>query len=470
MTQDKSLCFVDVETTGTNAVNGRIIEIGVIRVDDGVVVDQFQSLLNPETHVDPFIENMTGITKLSLESAPLFSDIKYRLLDMFEDAVFVAHNVRFDYSFVRNEFKRYGINFRTPHFCTVRLARQLYPRLGRYNLDNIIANFNIPMENRHRAFDDAKAIWEFYKLSKTTIDPQTFTTAIDFLLKKPSLPPGMKLEDLDILPEGCGVYIMYGENDLPIYIGKSIDIKDRVLSHFSNDYLSGTDMKISQQIKRVEAIETAGELSALLLESALIKKHQPLLNRMLRNSMQMSVLIKEVNPKGYNTVAIKIADDINISDIENIIGVFRSPKQAKDYLSRISKENLLCLRLMGLDKGKGACFYTQLNQCNGACDNREMNLKYNLRFDKAFSNKKVKPWVFNSPILIKESGDKDETHLIDKWCYLGSIKNESENLSELIRDYKFDYDTYKILKRFILNPHNQKYVTSISSDYLKTYL
>lgn len=461
MADKTTLCFVDVETTGTNAVNGRIIEIGVIRVEEDTVVDQFQTLLNPETYVDPFIESMTGITSLSLESAPHFSDIKDKLLDLLDDSIFVAHNVRFDYGFVRNEFRRHGVNFRAPHFCTVRLARHLYPTLGRYNLDSIVANFNLEMKNRHRAFDDAKALWDFYTISKNKIDPDTFDKAINILLKKPTLPPGMKYEEIDKLPESCGVYIMYGENDLPIYIGKSIDIKDRVLSHFSNDYLSGTDMKISQQIKRIDAIETAGELSALLLESSLIKKHQPLLNRMLRQSHLMSVLVKYTNKQGYYCSQIKTSEEVDVSDIENILGVFRSAKQAKEYLSMTAKENNLCPRLLGLDKGSGACFYTQLNQCKGACAGLELNLKYNMRFDQAFSKRKVKPWIFAKPVIIKESGDKNQSHLIDKWCYLGSLDNEFDSLSDINKDYKFDYDTYKILKKFILNPHNQKFISEV---------
>jgi DNA polymerase-3 subunit epsilon len=459
MSLPKSLCFVDVETSGLNATYNRIIEIGILKVTDGELVKEYKTLLNPGTYIDPFIENMTGIKSQDLESAPYFEDVKDDLLEIFDDSVFVAHNVRFDYGFFRNEFKRSGVSFRSKHFCTVKLAKALYPKLGRYNLDNIISTFNIACANRHRAFDDAKVIWDFYRLAKESVDPQLFDQAMGIALKRPTLPTNIAMDTLDLLPETPGVYIFYGENGSILYIGKSINIRDRVLSHFSSDHLSSIDMKISQQVASVEHVETAGELGALLLESSLIKKHQPLFNRMLRHARKIPILLKKTDENGYNTVEVSELDDVDVSRIDSILGVFRSQKQTKDYLFAVAREYGLCLKMLGLEKSKGSCFYYHLGKCEGACVGKEASIKYNLRFDEGFYSKKIRQWQFDSPILIKEEGLKNEAHVVDKWCYLGSIKNNSERLEDLDNEYRFDYDTYKILKRFILDPKNENKIS-----------
>lgn len=451
----KSLCFVDLETTGTQAHWDKIIEIGIVKVENGKITKTYNQLLNPNTYLDPFIEKLTGITTKDLENAPTFETIKEEILEILEGSTFVAHNVRFDYGFLRNEFKRAGISFRSKHFCTIKLARQLYPKLNHYNLDSIIAHLNIPCKKRHRALDDAKAICDFYGLAQNQFKKNIFEKAVITALKRPALPQGISEQDLESLPESPGVYIFYGENNAPLYIGKSLNIYDRVLSHFSNDYQSTTDMQLQQSAKSVEAIPTAGELGALLLESTLIKKHQPLLNRQLRHARKLVYLFKAITPDGYNSVEIKSLPNVTIEEIENVIGVYRSIKQAKDHLYKVAEEHTLCPKVLNLEKTKGACFKSRLNKCKGACTGDEKTIMYNLRFDNAFYKFKIKPWNFEKPIIIKEVGESEEHFIIDKWCYLGSIKNEAD-YSNISFDYNFDLDTYKILKKFITNPKNSK--------------
>lgn len=456
MALPSSICFIDTETTGVNASHGRIIEIGIIKVVDGEIEKEFKTLLNPNTYLDPFIENMTGITSGQLETAPEFYDVKDELLALFEDSVFVAHNVRFDYGFIRNEFKRVGVKFSSKHFDTIKLARLLYPNYRRYNLDSIIENFNIECKNRHRAYDDARVIYEFYEQSRKQIKPELFEQAVGIALKRTSVPTKIPIEVIDNLPEAPGVYLFYDDAGAPLYIGKSVNIRDRVLSHFTNDHLSLTDMKISRETAQIETIVTAGELGALLLESTLIKEKQPIFNRMLRESRKMPILLKTVDENGFNTIEIKELNEIDSSQIENVLGVFRTLRQTKEYLYEVAKEYKLCPKILGIEKGRGACFYSFLGQCLGACKSLELAIKYNIRFDEGFYKRKIRPWRFDHPILIKEIGESEESHLIDKWCYLGSLKNESENIEDLRREYRFDYDTYKILNRFIMDPKNEK--------------
>lgn len=457
-----SICFVDIETTGTSARYNRIIEIGILKYKNNKLVKKYSQLINPETTVDPFIENLTGIRNKDLINAPIFKDIKEDILDILDDSIFVAHNVRFDYGFLKNEFKRNGINFNSKHFCTVKLARILYPNLKKYNLDSIIENFNIECKKRHRAFDDAEVISKFYYLSKRNIKQDSFSQAVSIALKRPTIPVNISIGELDNLPDTSGVYIFYGESGMPIYIGKSINIRNRVLSHFSGDHLSSTDMKISQQIVSIETIQTAGEFGALLLESTLIKKHQPLYNRMLRNSRKMIVVLRDLNTEGYLTIKNEEIENIKIEETENILGVFRTNKQLNDYLFSISKDYKLCPKLLGIEKCKTKCFYTQINKCLGACINRENPLKYNLRFEEAFYKKKIRPWNFKGPILFKEKGISEEIFIIDKWCLLGSVKDVSE-MSNLSKDYTFDYDTYKIINKFLMNKKSFNKISTIHS-------
>lgn len=445
-----SICFVDLETSGMSSYYSRIIEIGIIKIENGKVVKKYKQLINPEKYIDPFITNLTGITPKMLENAPTFDSVKDEILEILKDSIFVAHNVRFDYGFIRQEFKKFDITYTSKHFCTVKLARFLFPTLKYYNLDSIIQNFGIECKNRHRAFDDALVLWKFYQHIQKKLSQEAILNAVSKAMKRPSVPVSISEEVLDSLPETSGVYIFYGANDMPLYIGKSINLRDRVLSHFSSDYLSSTDMRISNQASRVEIIETSGELSALLLESSLVKQKQPLFNRRLRHSRKMTILMRSSNNEYFSAKEQEL-ENIPVEDLENILGVFRSRKQLKDFLYSLAKEYKLCLKLLNLEKTKNACFNYRLGLCRGACLNSEMKLRYNLRFEEAFYKHKIKPWKFNGPILIKEGGR--EGFIVDKWCLLGKVENE-KRLFEISKEYVFDLDTYKILNRFIMSPKN----------------
>ena len=256
----QKIAFIDVETTGLRANYDRIIEIGIVRVEDNQIVKTYQSLINPETYLPKEIEMITGITAGDLENAPTFRQIMDEVLETMNDCVFVAHNVRFDYSFIKSELKRHNVSFSSKHFCTVRLSRLLYPTMPRHNLETLIQQFNLPYQARHRAFDDAKVLYHFYQQVQQDFPIEKLAEAIGQSVKKPSLPLKLQAADLESLPEQSGVYLFFGKEEMPLYIGKSINIRNRVLDHFSSDIRSPLEMKISQQIERIETITTAGVL------------------------------------------------------------------------------------------------------------------------------------------------------------------------------------------------------------------
>jgi DNA polymerase III subunit epsilon len=475
----KKLAFVDLETTGASANHSRILEIGILRVENGAIVDTFSSLVNPLSYIPPEIERLTGIRQNDVENAPTFDALSKDIYAMLKDYIFVAHNVRFDYGFLKSEFARSEIAFTTKHFCTVRLSRLLYPNHRRHNLDSIIERFDISCSNRHRALDDAKVIQEFYTTAQKSFPAEKFEKAVSAALKKPSIPLRLKQEMLDALPEHPGVYIMYGSNGTPLYVGKSISIKERVLSHFAADIHSSSEMKIAQQIESIETITTPGELGALVLESAMIKKLLPLYNKKLRIKRELIVIKNKKNKDGYETVDIEPVEKIYPEDIQNdaeekILGLFNSRRQAKSFLTGVAKEYKLCEKLLRLESTGGACFAYRLGSCGGACIGEELTLKYNMRFTEAFSDIKIKPWPFKGPIVIEEKNEisgEMQYFFIDKWCYLGSITADMKGSLNKIpeEDIIFDTDLYKILRSYLRTPRylkNIKQLEDIQIDHL----
>lgn len=456
-----TLAFVDIETSGSSTTHDRIIEIGILRVENNKLVKTYEKLINPLKTISPFIEEMTGIRAKDLEHAPTFEDVKEEILELLDSCIFVAHNVRFDYGFLKNEFRRYGIAFSPKHFCTVKLSRALYPEHQKHNLDALMERFNLSCERRHRAFDDAKVLWDFYQIIHKQLPQQQVKEALQIILKRPSLPTHLPPDTIDELPENPGVYIFYGENDIPLYIGKSINIRDRVTSHFVNDHTSTKEMNISQQLQRIETISTAGELGALLKEATLVKELQPLYNRHLRKAQNCIIARKIQTKEGYDSIKLEETSDIHKEDLHDIVSIFRTKQQAKERLANIGNKYALCEKILGLEKGKGACFGYKIEQCHGACIGEELPIKYNLRFAEAFYHSKIKSWPFSGPIRIEEHDEfegRKESFIFDQWCLVSEDTREEnwEDNNNSPEGISFDYDTYKILVRYIFNEKNQK--------------
>lgn len=448
----RKFAFVDVETSGPTPTRDRIIEIGIIRVEDGKVVETLDTLINPQTHVPPEIEYLTGIESNDLISAPTFDEVIGKVKELLTDCVFVAHNARFDYAFIKNEFRRYDQKLRCKTLCTVKLFRKLFPDIARHNLDSVIENFQIKCDKRHRAFSDAFVLWEFYKKLREKFEEEELNQAINIIMKRSTIPTHLTRGDLDNITEGPGVYIFHGE-DAVLYIGKSVNVYNRVKSHFVSDYQTATDIKITRDIRKIEVIPTAGEMGALLRESDLIKKIEPLYNRVLRRRRGMIALVKNENENRYFTTSLIDVNLIPPQSLHNVLGIFKSAKDAKETLRIIAKERKLCLKLLGLDKGTGPCFATQIDQCKGACIGKENSLFYNVRFLESFAHSKISKWPHKDAIIIKEEHeDLKEFHLINNWCYVGSTSDPS-NKDWPSTSIKFDWDVYKIIKKFINKPN-----------------
>ncbi len=457
-----NLAVVDIETTGGSSSFDRIIEIGVLRIEKGSVVKTFETLLNPGGAISPFIENLTGISSGQLVSMPTFSDIEDELLEMLSDAIFVAHNSRFDYAFVKSEFKRHDREFRAKQLCTVKLSRTLFPTYRKHSLDNIIERFGIECARRHRALDDAKVVWDFLQKIPESVSEEKIQNAYAEILKNPSLPPHLLVGEIEKLPEGPGVYLFFGDGEIPLYIGKSVNIKERVLSHFSNDTESSRELEITQQIKRIESIKTSGELGALLLESELIKKLQPIYNRKLRYARRLTYM-EQIEKNGYFSVLTKTTNEIEVDNIENVLAITKSQKQSTALLRTLLKDYTLCEKMLGMSNNSGPCFSYHLGWCKGACVGKENPAIYNARFVMAFSKTKLTAWPFNGPIMIREQyGESTEGLVFNNWCYLGKyeeVMNGEKNTDLVLTDF----DVYKILRSFLKDEKNYKKIVSLEN-------
>ena len=450
--------ILDLETTGNTPLYDRITEIALIRFEDGIETARWETLVNPGVSIPPFISRLTGITNEMVRNAPAFEEIAHELYAYIEGAVLAAHNVRFDHGFLKSEFKRLGVTLRQKVMCTVKLSRKLYPEHRSHGLDAIMHRHGLATRARHRAMGDVELVVSYLDLARRELGEHKVLEATASLLKGPSLPAGLDAAFLEEIPDGPGVYLFYGENDLPLYIGKSVTLRSRVMSHFSGDHASTGDMRIGQQVTRVEWIETAGELGALLLESRLIKERQPIHNRRLRSTKSLYSLNLAAGLDQIPLVSVVTEEDIDPALFEHLYGFFRSRKAAIEALCSIAADNRLCPRIIGIEGiqgARGACFAHQLKRCDGVCAGKEIPELHYLRLKQALASLRLKTWPYPGKIGIREfdeGSDRSELHIFDAWRHLATVKNEEE-LEDVLRappspdSLSFDVDIYNLLQK-----------------------
>ena len=265
--------IIDVETTGGSSAYERITEIAIVRHDGERIVDTFSTLINPEKSIPWNITRLTGISNEMVADAPKFYEVAKKIVELTEDAVFVAHNVSFDYGFIREEFARLGYPFTRKQLCTVRMSRKAFPGLRSYSLSNLKQHFGIYAEQSHRALDDTLATVQIFERILAEQNDIEISSFVHQGIRESKLPEGITLERLHEAPEACGVYYLYDVDKNVIYVGKSLNIRKRLLEHFADQTPKGEKMRIGVADFSCEI--TGSELVALLLESAEIKRLQP---------------------------------------------------------------------------------------------------------------------------------------------------------------------------------------------------
>jgi len=446
--------FLDLETTGTNPVRDRITEIAVIETRDGEPVSEWSSLIDPERPIPRRIQALTGISDNMVARQPRFAELAEGLLEALDGRLLVAHNARFDYGFLRNEFRRAGLSYRARVLCTVKLSRALNPEHRHHNLDRLIQRHGLPCGERHRALGDTRAVHALVQHLYQAHPTQRVDSEVARLVKRATLPPGLDEAELDALPDTPGVYLFYDSTGGLLYVGKSVNLRSRVLSHFSGDHRSRTDARLSQQVRRVEFRETAGELGALLLEARLIKQHQPVFNHRLRRQNELCAIRWDPEEQAVTPPRIVPAGELPPREMGELFGVFRSRRQAREVLRNLAGEHRLCLQRLGLESGRGPCFGYQLGRCRGVCAGQEAEARHHLRLLQALSALRLAGWPYGGPIGIREhcpDNGRSEVHLVDHWCHLGTATDATEWAELLAAPHAlgFDLDSYRLLRRYL---------------------
>ncbi len=447
-------CYVmlDLETTGGNALHDRITEIAAVRIENGVETARWSTLVNPGVRIPPFIQALTGISDAMVADAPAFDEVAKKLLEMLEGAVFVAHNVRFDHSFVLHELARLDLTFKLKTLCTVRLSRKLYPQHKGHGLDAILKRHGLHTLSRHRAMGDVEVVLQWLQIAKTELGEAAVQRAATELLQgSAALPPQLETAISDI-PDSPGVYLFFGEGALPLYIGKSVTMRTRVLSHFQSAAKVARELRILTEIRRVEWIETAGELGALLLESRLVKEKQPVYNRQLRREKALCSWQLMEDPQASPLLKLVQLDDMVPGQWGQLYGSYRSKRQATDALRLLADSHSLCPQRLGLESGKGACFACQTGRCKGACAGREPLVLHRLRLQMALAQQRLQAWPHPGKVAIREYQEqtgRTDFHVFENWCHIATVSDPAE-LDEIQHSRQalaFDLDTYRLLQK-----------------------
>ncbi|MGB9150909.1 MAG: exonuclease domain-containing protein [Burkholderiales bacterium] len=446
-----NFAFVDVETTGGTASEDRITEIAIITVDEGVM-ESWSSLVDPDCEIPPSIQSLTGITNLMVRAAPTFGSISDEVASRLHGHLFVAHNARFDYGFVRQELKRAGVNYATRPLCTVRLSRALFPSYRGFSLDNLIKRFALNVSQRHRALPDARALVDLMAIYAKLFDAEKLDTTIRTLIKQATLPPNLSGIDIEQIPQGPGVYRFYGHNDMPLYIGKSINLRKRIMSHFTISAKQGSSQRVGLEARRIEFDSTAGDLSASVLELQQIHALQPLHNKKGRKGASGYLLrLSHRLP----LVEIVASDAVLSLRDDEWYGPFFSTSAARSLLTRLAKEHRLCMIMMGLEKRKPPCFGHQLGACDGACIDPGKGEKMMLRLAMALAKYRLPSWPYRGALVVAEkdpSSGREEAHVFHDWCHLGRARSDDEvaQLVEVAARGRFRADMFYLLRQNII--------------------
>ncbi len=438
------LVFVDLETTGANFANDRIIEVGLLEVDqDGA--REWSVLVNPGRPVPPFITGLTGIDTAMVENAPTFDQLAPELLEKLRGRLFIAHNARFDYGFLKHEFRRLGIEFRATSLCTVKLSRKLFPAHHRHSLDTLVERFGITTSDRHRALADARVLWDLWQHWHALLPEETIRNAVELITGRPELPPQLDPALLDDLPEAPGAYALFGKEGDLLLAKRAANIRQQVFAHFAP---AKRDTALARDTWRIEWREAAGELGARLREleltAALHRPHEDLCSwQLIRHG-----------DDDFRPVLV-FARDTDFAHTDNLYGLYQSRREAVHALRKLAEAHRLCHTQVGLGNGKPgeACIAYKQRTCRGACIGKEPLALHSARLMTALAKHRIHPWPYPGAIALierDEFGMREDAHVIDGWGYLGTANDES-TLRAIVEDRQggsasvFDADIYRIV-------------------------
>jgi len=454
---NKDYAVFDLETTGGSPKQEKIIEIAILKFDGEKIIDQFQSLVNPEKNIPPYVSKLTGISSEMVSNAPIFAELADAIKEFLKNCILVAHNAKGDYAFLKKEYKEIGTYFEIEHICTIKLTKLLFPELEKVNLPFLTNHFTIEHDNAHRALSDAQATTKLFKKYLDWADKKDLEKIIDFT--KNSTLENLKIDKAEIknIPEETGVLLFKNDLGKIIYVAKSININGLMEEMVFNFNRKSHKSVILSKTKNTEFIVTGSELLATLLEINLIFKYKPTYNKKIFRLSTITKIELEKNSDGYLELNIKPS-----KHTEDYYYKFGNKYSAIKTVEKLIQKYKLCNNLSSLKtKVKdGKCAYLDNKFCNGACLKKEDKTKYNKRVTRALQSLDM-PQNFT----IIDEGPEIKTQSIIKVknnnCEGFAFTNKGkQNLNELAFKNEFVRHPAIIntIKKFVVNKKVKKFV------------
>jgi len=372
---------VDIETTGGHASANGITEVAINIHDGNEIVESYTTLINPKQPIPVYITALTGIDDNMLLDAPTFDDVALQIYQLLNDKIFVAHNVNFDYSFLKHHLAAAGYDLQCKKLCTVRLSRKLIPGKSSYSLGKLCTALQIPIQNRHRAAGDADATSILFNLLLEYDQQGIIAEMLKKTSKEQVLPPHLDKASILRLPHQPGVYYFKDSKGKIIYVGKAKDLKKRVTSHFTGNTPNRQRQDFLRTIHHVDHVICGTELMALILEANEIKRLWPENNRAMKRYEHKYDLYVFEDQNGYLRLAIDKHKKNN-----NAFQSFNSLLEGYNFLNQLVDKYQLCAKLCYLQKTATKCYAHENGQCFGACSGIETVSVYNKKLNAALSD------------------------------------------------------------------------------------
>lgn len=450
--------IVDIETTGGHPSASGITEIAINVFDGEQIVDQYHSLINPSYYIPTYITALTGISNEMVEDAPSFSTVAPEIAKILQGKVFVAHNVNFDYSFLKHFLLLEGFELSTKRLCTVRMSRKIFPGHPSYSLGKLCNTLSIPIVDRHRAKGDADATTILFDRLLKADDSGHMEAMLKKSSKEQQLPPNVDKAVVENLPSCPGIYYFKNNKGKVIYVGKAVNIKKRVISHFTSHASSKQRQDFLKNTYTIESIPCGTELMALILEVSEIKRLWPDSNSAMKRYEHKYALINFTDQNGYHRLAIDKSNKVNglgFQSFNNLLDGF-------NFLQRMVSKFHLCPKLCHLQSAQGACTHFSIEDCYGACMGKETPLDYNIRLDAALKEIKSESPCF----AVVDHGRENNEYsclLVENGRFYGmgyidafdQIPNDLENLKEKLKPYHSNNYIVNLIYNYV-SRHPQK--------------
>lgn len=437
--------IVDIETTGGYAAANGITEISIHLFDGNAVTEKFETLINPRQPIPNYITAMTGISDKMVANAPAFEDVAEKIHSLLHDKIFIAHNVNFDYSFVKSHLKDAGYDLNSKKLCTVRLSRKIFPGFPSYSLGKLCRSLGITIHDRHRAGGDTAATVQVFQLLLQHDKEQHIQKSLQRNSKEWILPPNVPKEHFEKLPYTPGVYYFHNEKGKVVYVGKANNIRYRVNSHFSNNSESRQKQNFMQHVHAISYQTCGTELMACILESTEIKKRWPVFNSSQKRWEDVYGIFVYEDQNGYQRLAI----DKNRKRL-NPVYTFHYIVDGHAIIRKLIKDYNLCPKLCFLQKDDDKCEGINEEYCFGACEQLESAGEYNERVKKACDSLRSQP---SFAIIDKGINGDDQSCILvqdGKFYGMGYIPADAQIANvEIIKEYLSIYKENSYIRNLV---------------------